>query len=112
MQIMLKGRANFCKGPDSNYFTLCYGIEVSKGSVGKGEIQYFVCMCLIVTEQGRGVVHDNFNRKDPPFLSLEVLPHTHLLGSKCPPPEERRLSMPENGEKERKCLFKRYTDLE
>ena len=43
-----------------------------------------------VTEQdGGGVVHDN-DRKDPPFLSLEVPPpHTHLLGSKCPPPEEK-----------------------
>ena len=53
----------------------------------------------------------NYYRKDPPFLSLEVLPPTHLLGSKCPPPEERRLSMPETGEKERNYLFKSYTDL-
>ena len=55
----------------------------------------------------------NYYRKDPPFLSLEVPPPTtHLLGSQCPPPEERRLSMPETGEKERNCLFKSYTDLE
>ena len=47
----------------------------------------------------------NYYRKDPPFLSLEVPPHTHLLGSPCPPPEERRLSMPETGEKERNYLF-------
>ena len=55
-----------------------------------------------------------YYRKDSPFLSLEVPPHTHthLLGSKCPPPEERRLSMPETGEKERNYLFKSYTDLE
>ena len=55
----------------------------------------------------------NYYRKDSPFLSLEVpSPHAHLLGSKCPPPEERCLSMPETGEKERNCLFKSYTDLE
>ena len=55
----------------------------------------------------------NYYRKDPPFLFLEVPPiHTHLLGSKCLPPEERRLSMPETGEKERNYLFKSYTDLE
>ena len=47
----------------------------------------------------------------PPFLSLEVPPATHLLGSKCPPPEERRLLTPETGEKERNYLFKSYTDL-
>ena len=33
------------------------------------------------------------------------------LGSLCPPPEERHLSMPETGEKERNYLFKSYTDL-
>ena len=53
----------------------------------------------------------NYYRKDPPFLSLEVLPHTHLLGLKCLLPEERCLSMPETGEKERNYLFKSYTDL-
>ena len=56
-----------------------------------------------------------YYRKNPPFLFLEVPPqhtHTHLLGSKCLLPEERRLSMPETGEKERNCLFKSYTDLE
>ena len=36
----------------------------------------------------------------------------HLLGSPCPPPEDRHLSMPETGEKERNYLFKSYTDLE
>ena len=66
-----------------------------------------------VTEQGRGWFTINYYRKDSPFLSLEVPPpYAHLLGSKCPPPEERRLSMPETGEKEMNCLFKSYTDLE
>ena len=66
-----------------------------------------------VTEQGRGWFTINYYRKDPPFLSLEVpSPHAHLLGSQCPPPEERRLSMPETGEKERNCLFNSYTNLE
>ena len=68
----------------------------------------------IVTEQGRGWFTINYYRKDSPFLSLEVPspPNAPLLGSQCPPPEERRLSMPETGEKERNCLFKSYTDLE
>ena len=39
-------------------------------------------------------------------------PHAHLLDSQCLPPEEKRLSMPETGERERNCLFKSYTDLE
>ena len=62
---------------------------------------------------GRGWFTINYYRKDPPFLSLEV-PHTHahLLGSQCPPPEERRLSIPETGEKERNYLFKSNTNLE
>ena len=50
-------------------------------------------------------------RKGPPFLFLGV-PPTHILGSQCLPPEERRLSMPETGEKERNYLFKSYIDLE
>ena len=57
----------------------------------------------------------NYYGKDSPFLSLEVPPHppnTHLLGSQCPPPEERRLSMPDTGEKERNFSFKSYTNLE
>ena len=48
-------------------------------------------------------------RKDPPF-SLGV--PTCLLGSPCPSPEERHLSMPETGEKERNYLLKSHTDLE
>ena len=71
---------------------------------------------LNVTEQdggGGGSFTINYYRKDSAFLSLEVpSPHVHLLGSQCPPPEERRLSMPETGEKERNCLFKSYTNLE
>ena len=47
--------------------------------------------------------------KDPPFLP-GVPPN--LLGSPCPPPEDRHLSMPETGEKERNYLFKSYADLE
>ena len=62
---------------------------------------------------GQGVVHDKVLQKGFPLsVSGGSFPHTHLLGSKHPPPEERRLSMPETGEKERNCLFKSYTDLE
>ena len=58
-----------------------------------------------VTEQV-GVVHDKLLQKGFP-LSVSggsPPPHTHLLGSKCPPPEDRCLSMPETGEKERNYL--------
>ena len=62
---------------------------------------------------GQGVVHDNLLQKGFPLsVSGRSFPHAHLLGSKCPPPEERHLSMPETGEKEMNCLFKSYTDLE
>ena len=55
----------------------------------------------------------NYYRKDPFFsLSGGSPPPTHLLGSKCAPPEESRLSMPETGEKEKNYLFKSYTNLE
>ena len=68
---------------------------------------------LLLQSKGGRVVHDKLVQKGPPFLSLEVPPpHTHLLRSKCPLPEERRLSMPETGEKERNHLFKSYTNLE
>ena len=73
------------------------------------------CISENVTEQtgGGGWFTIYYDRKDPPFLSLGIPPpHTYLLGSKCPPPGERRLSMPETGEKERNYLFKSYTDLE
>ena len=64
-----------------------------------------------VTEQG-GAVHDKLLQKGFPLsVSGGSFPHAHLRGSKCPPPEERRLSMPETGEKERNCLFKSYTNL-
>ena len=44
----------------------------------------------------------------PPFFLRGLLP---ILGLLCPPPEEKRLSMPEIGEKERNYyLFKSYTD--
>ena len=46
--------------------------------------------------------------KDPPFFSGGSSP---ILGLLCLPPEERHLSMPETGEKERNYyLFKSYTD--
>ena len=45
-----------------------------------------------------------------PFSLGVLLPH--LLGSPCPPLEERRFSMPEIGVKERNYLLKSYTDLE
>ena len=50
-----------------------------------------------------------YYQKDLPFLSGGP---SHLLGSPCPLLEERCLSMPEIGEKERNYLFKSYTDLE
>ena len=52
-------------------------------------------MELTVTEQTKVGLNDI---KDPPF-SLGV--PSPVLGSLCPPPKERRLSMPEIGEKER-----------
>ena len=66
-----------------------------------------------VTEQEAGVVHDKLLQKGFRLsVSGGSFPHAHLLGSQCQPPEERRLSMPETGEKERNCLFKSYTNLE
>ena len=45
---------------------------------------------MIVTEQG-GVVHDKLLQKGSPLsVSGGSFPHAHLLGSKCPPPEERK----------------------
>ena len=68
--------------------------------------------CRGVTEQ-TGVVHNKLLWKGSPLCLSggPLLTHTHLLDSQCPPPEERRLSMPETGEKERNYLFKSYTDL-
>ena len=63
-----------------------------------------------VTEQTRGErVNDILLPKGPSFRSGGP---PHLLGLPCPQPEERHLSMPETGEKERNYLFKSYTDLE
>ena len=68
---------------------------------------------LVLLQSRRGVVHDKLLQKGFPLSVFGGSPsHTHLLGSKCPPPEERHLSMPEIGEKERNYLFKSYTDLE
>ena len=67
----------------------------------------------VLQSRGQGVVHDKLLQKGFPLsVSGGSFPHAHLLGSKCPSPEERRLSMPETGEKERNCLFKSYTNLE
>ena len=67
---------------------------------------------MLLQSKSRGWFTINYYRKAPPSLSLEVPPpHAHLLGSKRPPPEERHLSMPEIGEKERNCLFKSYINL-
>ena len=60
-----------------------------------------------------GFLHDKLLQKGFRLsVSGGSFPHAHLLGSKCPPPEERCLSKPETGEKERNCLFKSYTNLE
>ena len=69
--------------------------------------------CRIVTEQAGGWFTINYYRKDSPFPSLEVPP---------PPRPPARFAMPaargktslnaRDGEKERSCLFKCYTDLE
>ena len=84
-----------------------------RGSVCHGQLLSLHGHQKLLQSKGRRWFTINYYRKDSPFLSLEVPPpHAHLLGSKCPPPEERLLSMPETGEKERNCLFKSYTDLE
>ena len=57
--------------------------------------------CHFVTEQAGGGFTINYYRMDSPLpISGGSPPHTHLLGSKCPPLEERCLSMSETGEKE------------
>ena len=63
---------------------------------------------VLVTEQG-GRMNNVLLLKGLPLCLWGFPPH--LLGSKCPPLEERRLSMPETGEKERNYLFKSYTVL-
>ena len=63
-----------------------------------------------VTERAWGGFTYTITERMAPF-SLGV-PPLHLLGSHCPPPEERCLLMLETGEKERNYLFKKYTDLD
>ena len=81
----------------------------SSGVGSKSLVYWSLCY-----RAGRGWFTINYYRKDSPLSVSGGSPHssTHLLGSKCLPPEERRLSMPETGEKERNYLFKSYTDLE
>ena len=69
---------------------------------------------VFVLQSRWGVVHDKLLQKGFPLSVSGGSPptHAHLLVSKCPPPEEKRLSMPETGEKERNYLFKSYTNLE
>ena len=79
---------------------------------GRGQWSQPVFVKLLQS-RGGGVVHNNLLQKGFRLsVSGGSFPHAHLLGSQCPPPEERRLSMPETGEKERNCLFKSYTNLE
>ena len=65
-----------------------------------------------VLQSRPGGGHDKLLQKGSPLSVSGGPPNTHLLGLKCSPPEERHLSMPETGEKERNYLFKSYTDLE
>ena len=68
---------------------------------------------LLLQSRGWGWFTINYYRKDLPLFFLwGSPPHTHLLGSPCLLPEERHLSVPETGEKERNYIFKSYTDLE
>ena len=87
---------------------------IKLGNISLNESYFFMTAGQDVTEQEGGwFLHDKLLQKGFPLsVSGGSFPHAHLLGSQCPPPEERRLSMPETGEKERNCLFKCYTNLE
>ena len=61
------------------------------------------------TDRGWGRVDNILLWKGPP---LSIWGPPSLLGLPCLPPEERCLSMPETGKKERNYLFRSYTDLE
>ena len=65
---------------------------------------------MLQNRLGVGGVGEQYTITDRtlPF-SLGVPPPTMFA---LPAPEERYLSMPETGEKERNYLFKSYTDLE
>ena len=97
---------NLREKEEVSLFTYLYPTYVTKNFRG---LKRYV---KLLQSKGRGWFMINYYRKDSPSVSGGSFPHAHLLGSKCPPPEERRLSMPETGEKERNCLFKSYTDLE
>ena len=59
------------------------------------------------------MVHNKLLRKDSPLsVSGGSFPPRPPARFEMLPPEEKRLSMPETGEKERNCLFKSYTNLE
>ena len=62
----------------------------------------------LLQNRPRGVEQYTITKRTPTFFSGDSSP---ILGSLCLLPEERRLSMPESGEKERNYLFKSYTDL-
>ena len=68
---------------------------------------------MIVTEQG-WMVQDKLLQKGSPLsVSGGSFPPRPPARFEMPARgKERRLSMPETGEKERNCLFKSYTDLE
>ena len=90
-----------------------------EGRVRERNIDQLLSVCtpywgsnLLLQSRGQGVVHDKLLQKGFPLsVSGGSFPHAHLPGSQCPLPEERRLSMPKTGEKERNCLFKSYTNL-
>ena len=73
-----------------------------------------LCLSYTVIEQtGLGQCSQyTITERIPLSPSGGPLPHTHLLDSQCPLPGERRLSMPQTGEKEINYLLKSYTDLE
>ena len=92
--------------------SICRASGYETGGLNKQPTNFsgFLQLCYRTTRAGGGLGWTiYYHQKDPPFLSGGP---PHLLGLPCPPPEERLLSMPETGEKERNYLFKSYTDLE
>ena len=84
-------------------------LEIIISELNQGKDKYHRIALLLLQNRPGGVgCTIYYNGEDPPFFSRGLPP----LGSLYPPPEERCLSMPEIGEKERNYLFKSYTDLE